>query len=257
MNFDTGRFILKIAETSEELHDEQRLRYKVFVEEMGANVADDCHASRMEYDKFDQDFDHLILIDSLNRNTAENVVGVYRLMLNTSVSKNRGFYSSSEYNLDKLIKADRKILELGRSCIDKQHRGGVALHMMWNGLAQYVIDNNVEVLFGVASFHGVDINLINHALSYLHYNHLAPVELRPIAIGENKIDMNILNKSDVEKMSALKQIPPLIKAYIRLGGFIGFGASVDVDFNSIDVCLVMDTKNMSEKYKKFYSQGIN
>ena len=69
--------------------------------------------------------------------------------------------------------------------------------------------------------------------------------------------MNILNKSDVEKMSALKQIPPLIKAYIRLGGFIGFGASVDVDFNSIDVCLVMDTKNMSEKYKKFYSQGIN
>ena len=59
------------------------------------------------------------------------------------------------------------------------------------------------------------------------------------------------------KMSALKQIPPLIKAYIRLGGFIGFGASVDVDFNSIDVCLVMDTKNMSEKYKKFYSQGIN
>ena len=69
MNFDTGRFIIKIAETSEELHAAQRLRYKVFVEEMGANVADDCHTSRMEYDKFDQDFDHLILIDSLNRNT--------------------------------------------------------------------------------------------------------------------------------------------------------------------------------------------
>ena len=113
----------------------------------------------MEYDKFDQDFDHLILLDSLNKNTAENVVGVYRLLLNTSVNKTRGFYSSSEYNLDKLIKTERKILELGRSCIDKQHRGGVALHMMWNGLAQYVIDNNVEVLFGVASFHGVDIKL--------------------------------------------------------------------------------------------------
>ena len=129
--------------------------------------------------------------------------------------------------------------------------------MMWNGLAQYVVDNNVELLFGVASFHGIDINQISHALSFLHYNHLAPLKLRPIAIGKNKIDMDILDRLDVEKITALKQLPPLIKAYIRLGGYVGNGASIDADFNSIDVCLIMDTKNMSEKYKKLYSQGVN
>ena len=178
MNFDTGRFIIKIAETSEELHAAQRLRYKVFVEEMGANVADDCHTSRMEYDKFDQDFDHLILIDSLNRNTAENVVGVYRLMLNTSVSKNRGFYSSSEYNLDKLIKADRKILELGRSCVDEQYRNGQTMQLLWRGIANYVFFYDIKILFGCASFPEVSQELIKLPLSYLHHYHLAPKEIR-------------------------------------------------------------------------------
>ena len=253
MILDTGHYRIKIAQTSEELRAAQRLRYKVFVEEMGAKVTDNCHLLKLEYDDFDQDFEHLILIDKLNRNPLENVVGVYRLLLSTSVNESRGFYSSSEYDLASLIKTNRKLLELGRSCIDIEHRGGVALHMMWSGLAQYVIENNVEVLFGVASFHGVDVDQISHALSYLHYNHLAPKELRPLAIDRNKIEMNVLNRLDVEKIIALKQLPPLIKAYIRLGGFIGYGASIDKDFNSIDVCLVMDTQNMSEKYKKIYT----
>ena len=257
MKLDTERFIIKIAETSDELHAAQRLRYKVFVEEMGANVADDCHFTQLEYDDFDQDFDHLILIDKLKKNSIENVIGVYRLLLNTSVHKSRGFYSGSEYDLDCLIRTERKLLELGRSCIDIEHRGGIAIHVMWNGLAQYVIDNDVELLFGVASFHGTDTNQISHALSFLHYNYLAPLKLRPIAIGKNKIDMDILDRPDVEKITALKQLPPLIKAYIRLGGYVGNGASIDADFNSIDVCLIMDTKNMSEKYKKLYSQGVN
>ena len=75
MKLDTERFIIKIAETSDELHAAQRLRYKVFVEEMGANVADDCHFAQLEYDNFDQDFDHLILIDKLKKNSTENVIG--------------------------------------------------------------------------------------------------------------------------------------------------------------------------------------
>lgn len=253
MILDTGNYRIKIAQTSEELWAAQRLRYKVFVEEMGAKVTDNCHLSELEYDDFDQDFEHLILIDKLNKNPLENVVGVYRLLLSTSVNESRGFYSASEYDLTSLIKTNRKLLELGRSCIDIEHRGGVALHMMWSGLAQYVIKNNVEVLFGVASFHGVDVGQISHALSYLHYNHLAPKELRPVAIDGKKIEMNVLNRLDVKKIIALKQLPPLIKAYIRLGGFIGYGASIDEGFNSIDVCLVMDTQNMSEKYRKIYS----
>ena len=154
-----------------------------------------------------------------------------------------------------MINSGRKILELGRSCVNIHHRGGVALYMMWNGLAEYVIKNKIDVLFGVASFHGTDANAIAHALSFLHHNHLAPENLQVRALGKNRIEMDILPISEVNRMIALKQLPPLIKAYIRLGGFVGCGASLDSDFNTIDVCLVMDTQRMLDKYKSMYLKG--
>jgi putative hemolysin len=126
------------------------------------------------------------------------------------------------------------------------------MHLLWAGLGEYVSEHKVGIMFGVASFHGSDSAPIAQALSYLYYNHLAPPDLRVTAIVESRARMDLLPRAKVEKIEALRQIPALIKAYIRLGGFIGEGAYIDHEFNTVDVCLLMDTARMVNRYRKFY-----
>ena len=128
------------------------------------------------------------------------------------------------------------------------------MHMMWDGLGQYVSKHDIGVLFGVASFHSADPAPIAEALSYLHHYHLAPPELRVKALPKNRTEMNLMPADEINKRRALQLIPSLIKAYLRLGGYVGEGAFVDHDFNTVDVCLIMDTQTMTEKYRAFYGR---
>jgi putative hemolysin len=251
MQINTENLELKIADSDAEVVAAQRLRYRVFVQEMGAQTSAQNHTLGQECDGFDPLFDHLILKDT-TKSDLDNVIGVYRLLRGEIAQQGNGFYSASEFDLSKLVTPDRRVLELGRSCIDPSHRGGIALHMMWNGLADYVHAHDIEVLFGSASFMGRDVDAIQQALSFLHYNHLAPDDLRVVAQSEKRLDMDVLPADQVDKMTALKQMPPLIKAYLRLGGFVGDGAFIDHEFNTIDVCLLMDTARMSAKNKAKY-----
>jgi len=246
---------LKIADTDAEIQAAQRLRYRVFVEEMGASTSDENRALELERDAFDPHFDHLILIDTSNPDPLENVVGVYRLMRQEAALNGLGFYGADEYDLEKLITSARRTMELGRSCVHPDFRGGTALQMLWNGLGDYVLEHKIEVLFGVASFHGTDIGDHEQALSFLHHRHLAPDDLRVTAQPAQRADMDILSADEIDKLAALRQMPPLIKAYLRLGGFVGEGAYVDHSFNTIDVCLLMDTERMSAKHKAMYERG--
>ena len=134
MQINTENLELKIADSDAEVAAAQRLRYRVFVEEMGAETSAENHKSGRECDAFDPLFDHLILKDT-TCSDMDNVVGVYRLLRGETAQQGNGFYSASEFDLSKLLTSERRVLELGRSCIDPQHRGGIALHMMWNGLA--------------------------------------------------------------------------------------------------------------------------
>jgi putative hemolysin len=163
-----------------------------------------------------------------------------------------GFYGATEYDLSPIAGSGRSVVELGRSCVALSHRGGPAMHLLWNGLAEYVLERGIEILFGVASFHGTDPDPIAEALAHLHHSHLAPPDLRVRARGEHFLDMNRMNPDDIDPVRALREVPPLIKAYLRTGGFVGEGAWVDHDFNTIDVCVVMDTTRMTEKYRRYY-----
>ncbi len=244
-------FFIKLAETSEEKRAAQRLRYRVFVQELGASTSDMSDQLGVEYDAYDTYSDHLILQDK-TLPVHDNVVGVYRLLRGDIAMDGPGFYSAGEFQLDKITDCGRKSVELGRSCVDARYRNGVAMHLLWNGLAEYVTRYKIEILFGVASFHGTDPAVIAHALSFLHHNYLASDELCATAYGENAIAMDIISPKETDRTTALMQIPPLIKSYLRLGGTVGAGAFVDYGFNTIDVCLVMDTLRMSQKYKDFY-----
>lgn len=254
MRIDAGRFTVRLAESDDDVAAAQRLRYRVFVEEMGASPSPENAAQRRETDRFDPYFEHLLLIDNEadDPDIERGVVGVYRLLRGDRAKRGIGFYGAGEYDLTLLEHYPRETLELGRSCVDAGHRGGAGMHLLWAGLGEYVSEHEVGIMFGVASFHGSDPAPMAQALSYLHYNHLAPPDLRVTAIAESRARMDLLPPDKVEKIEALRQIPALIKAYIRLGGFIGEGAYIDREFNTVDVCLLMDTARMVKRYSKFY-----
>ena len=257
VQIDLSRYQVKLAETEEERAAAQRLRYRVFVEEMGAVATAEQRALRREWDAYDPHFDHLLLVyrDPQIADPLDRVVGVYRLMQDSAAAAGIGFYGAAEYDLGPIAASGRASVELGRSCVAAGHRGGAGMHLMWNGLAEYVLDREIEILFGVASFPGTNPERLAEPLAYLHHHHLAPEDLRVRARAEHFVDMNRMPAEAVEASRALKAIPPLIKAYLRLGGWVGEGGWIDHAFNTIDVCVVMDTTRMTERYRQFYTRG--
>ncbi len=228
----------------------QRLRYEVFVEELGGDGPLVDHDARLERDRFDPYFDHLMLLDRA-RDPADQVVGVYRVMREDQAGKAGQFYSEDEYDLSPLRQGGRSLLELGRSCVHRDYRGGTALVSLWNGLARYVAEHRIEILFGVASFHGTDPTPLAGPLSLLHHRHLAPPDLRVRSRAVQSMDL--LPEDRIDRRQAMVDTPALIKAYLRLGGFVGEGIYIDYDFNTIDICLVMDTRRLNERAAAFYA----
>jgi len=245
--------VLRLAETEADLRAAQRLRYRVFVEELGGDGPLVDHQQRLEADEHDAHYDHLMLVD-LRRDAEANdhVVGVYRLMPGERLTAT-GFYCAGEYDLHRLTQSGRKLLELGRSCLHPDYRGGSAMYLLWQGLAGYIQLRGIEVLFGVASFHGTNTAALAPALSLLHHQHLAPAELRVRALERSFHPMDILDPDAIDRREAMAAIPALIKAYLRLGGYVGEGAFVDKPFNTTDVCLVLDIARMDPKSRALYT----
>ncbi|EEX10770.1 ornithine-acyl(acyl carrier protein) N-acyltransferase [Ruegeria lacuscaerulensis ITI-1157] len=241
-------FTVKLAETDDELRAAQRLRYDVFVRELGGGGEMIDHAEGLERDRFDPYFDHMLAVDDLTG----AVVGVYRLLPGDRAAEVGQFYSEDEYDLTVLKNSGRKLLELGRSCLHPDYRGGTAMYHLWNGLARYVAERDIEVLFGVASFHGTDVQALAQPLSMLHHNHLAPPELRVRAQPDVFQTMNLVAPDKLDRRAAMVQVPALIKAYLRLGGFVGEGAFIDHAFNTTDVCLILDTARMNDRQRRIY-----
>jgi L-ornithine Nalpha-acyltransferase len=246
-------FQVRLALDARDLRAAQRLRYTVFVEELGGDGDLVDHAARLERDAFDHLFDHLLLIDTRRDASAlEDVVGVYRLLPGDRIGPQGRFYSEAEYDLTPLHRSGRRLLELGRSCVHRDYRMGMAMFHLWNALADYVLEREIEVLFGVASFHGTDPAPLAMALAWLHHNHLAPETLRVTARPPNVQPMDLLPPDRIDRRAAMQAMPSLIKAYLRLGGFVGEGAWIDHAFNTTDVCLLMDTGRMSARHRDFY-----
>lgn len=242
-------FRISIAETADQVKSAQRLRYDVFVTELGAQVDDADHGAGLECDSFDAHFDHLLLHDD----AVGEVVGVYRLLRQEVAAKIGQFYSEDEYDLTPLHQSGRKLLELGRSCLHRDYRGGTAMHHLWTGLAHYIAEHKIELLFGVASFHGTDIKSLAPSLSLLHHRHLAPHALRPHPKSNAFCSSDIIAENAIDRRAAMVQIPSLIKAYLRLGGVVGEGAFVDHRFNTTDVCVLMDTNQLNARKSRFYA----
>jgi putative hemolysin len=128
------------------------------------------------------------------------------------------------------------------------YRGGAAMLHLWQALARLVQERDIEILFGVASFHGCDVNELAQPLSILARDHLAPADLRVRSVVYQSMALS----ADIDRVAAMKQVPALIKAYLRLGGFVGDGAFVDTAFNTTDICLVLDVARMNARQRSIY-----
>ena len=249
----TPKFRTKIADNTDELIAAQKLRYRIFVQELGGGGDMVDHDLGLERDRFDPYFDHILLFDDARKSNP--IIGVYRVMTCEKANQCGEFYSDKEYDLTVLRRSGKKLLELGRSCLDQDYRGGTALAYLWQALAKYALERKVEILFGVASFHGTIVSALAEPLSLLHHQYLAEEKIRPVAKKPFNQKMNILEPELINRKSAVLKMPALIKSYIRLGGKVGLDAYVDYKFNTTDVCLIMDISSMNYKRKSFLTKG--
>jgi L-ornithine Nalpha-acyltransferase len=255
---------VRVAVTPEEVDAAQALRYRVFYEEMGAVPLPEALAERRDRDSFDPFCDHLIILDHAKGEGPEAVVGTYRLLRRAGAVKHGSFYTQSEFDIAPLIAFPGEILELGRSCVDAAHRTRPTMQLLWRGIADYVLHHDIKLMFGCASLPGTDPVQLAPALSYLYHYHLAPEQLRARALPERYVEMNLLPANEVDADAAIAQIdvratiaalPPLIKGYLRLGGMVGEGAVIDHQFNTTDICLIVVTDSVTDKYSKHYRRG--
>jgi putative hemolysin len=254
-----GDLELRLATTPRDVKRCQRLRYRVFYEEMSAipNAANSL--ARRDMDEFDAICDHLLVLDhkptpqAFGR-TGPRVVGTYRLLRQDVADINWGFYSAGEFDISGLMEArpEASFLELGRSCVLKPYRDKRTVELLWQGVWAYVLAHGIDVMLGCASLEGTDPDRLALALSYLHHFHRAPDDWRGAALAGRAVDMNRMPKEAIDPKAALRALPPLIKGYLRLGAMIGEGAVVDRQFGTTDVLIVMPVTSINPRYVDYY-----
>lgn len=251
------KITVRLAQTDAEIDAAQDLRYKVFYEEYKATPTAEMAAKKRDFDKFDAHADHLVVVDERGGPKNQKIVGTYRLLDREVAEKHGQFYTSDEYNIDPILKSGATVLELGRSCVLPEFRTQPVLQLLWQGIADYVLEHNIEMLFGCASFPGTDPQALARPLSYLYHNHLAPADMRPVALPERYVRMDMIAKEDLNPREIIRELPPLIKGYLRIGSLIGDGAVIDEQFNTTDVCIMLHTDLVTKHYKKHYERKGN
>ena len=247
----SGSTEVRLARSTAEVEAAQALRYRIFYEEMGARPTADMSAAKRDFDSYDAIADHLLVLD---HDRGDAVVGTYRLLRGAVAEANNGFYSAGEYDISPLLRFDGEVMELGRSCVDEGYRTRSTMQLLWRGIAAYVFQFDVKLMFGCASFPGSDPAEHRDALNYLYANHLAPEAIRPKALEHLCVDMRAPDSDPIPDKKILASLPPLIKGYLRLGGWIGDGAVVDKQFNTTDICIVVETDSVTDKYYKHYER---
>jgi L-ornithine Nalpha-acyltransferase len=250
----SGPLQVRLAETDSDIDAALALRYRIFYDIMGARPIAGAEQQRRDRDRYDQICDHLLVLDHSRGSGAEAVVGTYRLIRRDAAARIGAFYSAGEYDIAPLIAYPGEILELGRSCVDAGYRARPVMQLLWSGIAAYVFHYDIALMFGCASLPGTDPDALAAPLSYLYYHHLAPPALRARALPERFVDMRRLDPKRFDPNRTLGALPPLIKGYLRLGGFVGDGAVIDEQFNTTDVCIVVKTDLVAEKYSRHYER---
>ena len=251
-----GSLEVRLAATTREIRQAQRLRFKVFYEEMAAVPNGTGLLSRRDFDDYDALCDHLLVLDhdvkrKPFRSARPQVVGTYRLLRQDVAERHgRGFYTMGEYDVAPLVAAHPglRFLELGRSCVLQPYRNKRTVELLWHGIWTYVLHHQIDVMFGCASLEGTDPQKLALPLSFLHHFARASGAWRTAALPNRHTPMDFLPREAVDPKKALQALPPLIKGYLRLGATFGDGAVVDPQFGTIDVLVILPVSAINPRY---------
>ena len=249
-----GSLEVRLARSGEEVKQAQRLRYRVFYEEMSAVANVRAMFSGRDRDPFDRICDHLLVLDHASVNAPE-IVGTYRLLRQEIAERRKGFYSAGEFELAPLLgrHPDRVFLELGRSCVLKPYRTKRTVELLWHGIWSYVRQHNIDVMIGCASLEGTDPRVLAPQLGLLRKAAATPEEWRVRALPGRGVSIEQLaDPGGVSDMAALRELPPLIKGYLRLGGYVCEDAVIDRQFGTTDVFIVLPVERINTRYINYY-----
>jgi putative hemolysin len=259
-----GSLEVRLATTKKEIRRAQRLRFKVFYEEMSAVPEGASLLSRRDVDPYDRICDHLIVIDHAPkpkpfRKPKPKVVGTYRLLRQDVADRHWGFYTAGEFDIQPIIDAHAgmRFLELGRSCVLKPYRNKRTVELLWQGIWAYVLHFKVDVMLGCASLDGTDPSRLALPLSFLHHHAQAPQEWRAKALPDRHSRMDLLAKEAVDPKAALHALPPLVKGYLRVGATFGEGAVIDRQFGTTDVLVVLPVSAINPRYVGYFGPTAN
>jgi putative hemolysin len=248
-----GELEVRLARNKGDIKRVQKLRYKVFYEH-GHAVADTVTGFvRRDKDSFDNICDHLMVVDHSARSSITGrlpVIGTYRLLRQEIAEKHEGFYSATEFDISGLLKrhAGLRFLELGRSCVLPAYRAKRTVELLWHGVWSYVREHHIDVMIGCASFEGVDTARLVRPLSFLHHFARAPEVWRAAAHSLRRVEMKRMAENEIDMKAAWRELPPLVKGYLRVGAFVGDGAVIDRQFGTTDVLIIMPVSAINSRY---------
>ena len=227
------------AKNEDDIQEAQKLRYKVFAEEMGARLP--TRKAGVDQDIFDPYCEHLLVRDG----DTNEVVGTYRILSPEKAKKIGGFYSQSEFDLTRLSNLSSRTVEVGRSCVHADYRSGATITLLWAGLAEYMLNRRYDYLIGCASISMADGGHIAASLyQRLKADNMSPVEWRvfpryPLPLESLDCDLN-------------PPVPPLIKGYLRAGAYICGDPAWDPDFNTADLFVMLPLEQLNRRYARHF-----
>ncbi len=235
----TAKLHVRVASNNADILAAQRLRYQVFTEEFGASLHGPQHG--IDSDHFDPHCDHL-LVEDLN---SGHILATTRLLSEDQMPKAGSFYSECEFDLSNIHRLPGKKLEIGRTCVHAAFRNGATLALLWSGIAKYVIDHDFEHLIGCGSISLTEGTQEAWSITEQLKNRFLLEERKRVS------PRLALPKPDqpADKPAA---IPPLIKAYMRLGAKIGGDPCWDPDFRCADLFILLPISALEARYAKHF-----
>lgn len=243
---DTQRFGVHWAQGQREVREAQRLRYQVFVEEMGARISPPPGApAGHDVDMFDAYCEHLVVRAEASGGSPGPVIGTYRVMTPQAAARLGGWYSDSEFDLTRLRHLTPRIAELGRSCVHADHRQGAVVLALWSGLGSFMLRHKLDTVIGCASISMRDGGDVAASLWHqLRQSHLAPIEYQVQPRLALPLD-DLRHDLDVEP-------PALIKGYLRCGAKVLGPPAWDPEFNTADLPLMLRLSDLPAKYRRHF-----
>lgn len=229
-----------LAYSLEDLRAFQRLRHRVFVEELGARPA--LAEPGIESDRFDHYCQHLLVWDE----SSDQVVGGYRILTDSQAERAGGFYSQTEFDLTRLLATPGRRVEVGRTCVHPDYRHGAVIGLLWSGLARFMLMHRYDYLMGCASIPlsmGIEqVSAIWHSLSA---EHLCGPETRVFP----KTALTLLPPPAAEDAP---ELPSLLRAYLRLGAQVCGAPAWDPEFNVADLFVLLSLDRVTGRYAQHF-----